>query len=178
MDSNSVRPAQLSQNSRPYRIGLISSPSLPHRRHMISQRLYFEKYYGKLGALWVKALNRLQDSWPGKWADRPAHRIEHLGAFDQPVELRLPGPGRYLLELAVTPTFLLACGIIAEGDRWCCPRDSWDWFFQGRYFMRALDRDSLAVCGAWSFDKSTPGRLQPLGEHEIHPLEVSSEGTL
>jgi len=140
----------------------------PHRRHMLAQDAYFRKYYGRLGAAFVRWVNRIQERYPGEKLDRPLYPLEHLGSFDGPVELQLPREGRWIIELAVAPTFLLACGILHEGKDWTCPQPTWEWFFEGIYCMRAIDRDTGEHLAGWTFQKTTPGRVAPLelGEEE------------
>ena len=140
----------------------------PRRRHLIAQERYFRKFYGRLGAAFVRGLSALARRWPDRWLDRPGHPMTPLGSTAGPVVIPLPRNGRYVIELAVAPTFLLACGILHEGGDWTCPASTWEWFFQASYCMRATDLDSGELVGAWTFEKSVPGRTLPLelGEEE------------
>jgi len=74
------------------------------------------------------------------------------------------------VELGVAPTFILAGGILGEGDRWTCPSEAWDWLPQMRFYLRALDRDSGELLGAWWFDKASPGRYTAMDAKEIAEL--------
>jgi GT2 family glycosyltransferase len=139
----------------------------PLRRYHVSQREYFRKFYGVLG-LWTAGLvNRLFERWPEKYSFRPMHEIVPLGAFEEPVVIPLSRDTEFLLELTMAPTWLLAVGILGRGDRWVCPPETWEWFFQADYFMRAIDLETGEFLGAWSFQKSVPGRMEPL------PLELA-----
>lgn len=138
-------------------------------RYRVAQRAYFKKYYGGLGWRWVKLVNALIAKWPRKWYDRPMHDLEPLGVFHEPVEVALPRSCRFLVEMGMAPNFLLSAGLFGEGDRWRCPDLTWAWFFQARYFMRILDRDTGELLGAWTFDKAEPGRSEPLQLEEVWP---------
>lgn len=141
--------------------------SPPMKRYRVSQTVYFRKYYGRLGCAWIRALDALSHAIPRRVLDRPPHRCEPLGVFAEPATIPMPRPGRFVLELTVAPTFLLTAGILVEGDAWRCPAATWDWFFPGRYWFRAFDLETRELAGAWTFDKSTPGRVAPVEEHEL-----------
>ncbi|MFT5283905.1 MAG: GT2 family glycosyltransferase [Planctomycetota bacterium] len=134
----------------------------PMKRYRVSQVEYFRKFNGPLGLALVKAVNWICASWPQKYSFRPMHPIQELGNFDGPVAIQLPRHSEYLLELTMAPTWLLAVGILGEGDRWECPAETWEWFFHARYFMRAIDRKTGEFLGAWSFQKTVEGRYEPL----------------
>ncbi len=145
----------------------------PMVRGLAGRRLYFEKFYGKTGRIVTDVLTQVMGAWPKKLSYRPMHVIEDIGGFDAPVELPLPGGSEYLLELTMAPSWTLAVGIFASGDRWVCPEATWNWFFQAQYFVRALDLETGDVIGAWCFHKTTPGRESPL-ELETYSEYVSS----
>lgn len=136
-------------------------------RYHVAQEQYFRKYYGGLGWAWVRLVNKLVKKWPRKLYDRPMHALESLGVFHEPVEVALPRSCRYLVEMGMAPNFLLSAGLFGEGDRWRCPEVTWAWFFQARYFMRILDRDTGELLGAWTFDKAEHGRNDPLRLEEV-----------
>ncbi len=137
------------------------------KRYRVSQSFYFRKFYGRAGSAWVRALDALSLALPKRLLDRPAHRCEPLGVFADPVTIPMPRPGRYVLELTVSPTFLLTAGILVEGDAWRCPAATWEWFFAGRYWFRAYDLETRELAGAWTFDKCTPGRFAPVAADEL-----------
>lgn len=132
------------------------------RRYKISQRKYFKKFYGALGGLVIGTLNRLSAWWPEAKSFRPMHELQHLGDFADPVEIPVGAEGDFVLELSMAPTWILAVGILGHGSKWVCPAETWDWFFEAEYFMRALDTKTGAFLGAWSFRKTTSGRVDPL----------------
>lgn len=132
------------------------------RRYVVAQDAYYRKFYGALGAWWVRLVNGLLARWPRSLYNRPMHPLAELGSFVEPVSVDLPRSCRYLVEMGMAPNWLLSAGIIGEGDSWTCPPETWAWFFQARYFMRILDRDTGELLGAWTFEKSVPGRDDPL----------------
>ncbi len=142
----------------------------PTRRYHISQKAYFEKFSGPFGRLVVRATNALLARWPRAKLARPMLPLEPLGHLHEPVELSFGRHVSYLVELGVASTFLLAGGILGEGERWRCPREAWDWLPEMRFYLRALDRTSGEVLGAWWFDKATPGRFEALSAEELAGL--------
>jgi GT2 family glycosyltransferase len=139
----------------------------PMRRYAISQREYFRKWYGPGGAWLVAAINRLQSWWPASWTYRPMHELVTLGPFDEPATIPLPRRCRFVIEITMAPTFLVCAGILGEGERFTFPQETWDWLFQAEFFLRALDRDTGELLGAWRFVKTTPGRDAPIDVAEI-----------
>lgn len=143
----------------------------PMKRYWKSQRAYFRKFYGPAGRGAVAFANWLGRVWPAKWSFRPMHPIVSLGASSTPVEIPLPRSCRYLMELALAPVWVLTVGIFGEGDRWICDPVMWEWMFQADYFMRAIDLETGEVLGAWHYQKSVPGRSEP-----IRPGELDAAG--
>jgi GT2 family glycosyltransferase len=147
----------------------------PLRRYHVSQREYFAKWYGRAGTATVEALNGFAASWPPELSFRPMHPITPLGDFEGPVSLPVGRDGEYLVELGMAPTWMLAVGILASGETWTCPADTWEWFFQADYFMRAIDIETGEFLGAWSFRKVVPGREEPLSVDEVRALSGATE---
>lgn len=140
----------------------------PLRRYQASQRAYFRKYYGPPGEWYLAALTWLEARWPARKLHRPMHPLTELGEFGpDPVEVPLPRRCRFLLELAVDPAWIVACGILGQGERWTCPREAWEWWFQTEYFLRGIDLDTGELLGAWHFRKLTTGRTTPLEDAEL-----------
>jgi GT2 family glycosyltransferase len=140
--------------------------SEPLRRYALSQRAYFRRWHGRTGAASVAIANLAFTLWPRSRSFRPIHELAALGPCDAPVAISLPRRARFVLELALAPTFLLAAGIVGEGEGWSCPRQTWDWFFQGPYYLRALEIGTGELLGAWSFEKTTPPAARPLLESD------------
>lgn len=143
----------------------------PMRRYQISRRRYFRKYYGPLGSALVRALDWLGARWPRRFSHRSMHRLSSLGSVAAPPELRLARRARFVVEVALRPNWQLAVGILAEGDSWRCPEDTWTWFFDVDYYVRAVECGTQELLGAWHFRKTTPGRTEPLSEAELLELE-------
>ena len=142
----------------------------PRARFEKSQRRYFEKYYGSLGFRLMKGLDALGQRWSRSERLGNLHDFEVLGESETPVAFALPRGGEFVLELTMTPTFSLAVGVLGEGESWRFPDATWEWLFGGNYFVRALDRRTHELLGAWSFVKTSPGRTTPPNEHELEAL--------
>jgi GT2 family glycosyltransferase len=139
----------------------------PLQRYRVSQQRYFEKFYGKPGFWFVQAANQLESWWPDRWSFRAMHRMTQLGHFEEPVTIPLPRSCRFVLELGMAPTFLVAGGVFGEGDHWTCPAETWPWLFQAPYFMRGFDLDTGEFLGAWEYWKTSPGRETPFTLEEM-----------
>jgi hypothetical protein len=142
----------------------------PQRRHDISRREYYAKFYGAFGNFLVSATNRLFDLWPKKKIGRPMAPMPHLGEFNDPIEIQLPRSCRFLIEIAVHPTFIICGGIFGEGDRWTCPPEAWEWLFKLEYYIRAVDLDTLEPLGYWRFTKVPVGREVAMTSDELDAL--------
>jgi len=143
----------------------------PMRRYLISREAYYKKFHGALGWLLVRAIDKLAGLWPAKLSHRAMHALESFGAIAEPPELVLSRPASFVIEVALRPNWQLAVGVIGEGKTWRCPDDTWTWFFDVDYFLRAVCRETGEVLGAWHFRKTAPGRTAPLGADEIAALE-------
>lgn len=124
-------------------------------KHARSQRIYFEKHYGALGA-WLS--DRVLE-WGGRhhegaeWFASPVD----LGALDAPPTLRWEEDlSRFVLELTLDPMFTLAVGRIDSGSSLEIPAGVWQHLDPTRYFLRCLEIPTLRCVGAWSFQKTTP----------------------
>ena len=93
--------------------------------------------------------------------------LTNLGEFSEPPEIRLPRSCRYLIEIAIHPTFIICCGIFGQGDRWRCPDESWDWLFRLEYSLRAIDLDTGEILGGWRFTKVPEGRMLAMPQAEL-----------
>jgi len=83
------------------------------------------------------------------------------------VELTLPRPARYLIEMTVIPTFVICSGSFGNGDHFVCPPDAWEWFFPIDYFARAVDLDTGEGLGCWHFRKVREARVDALSPAEV-----------
>jgi N-acetylglucosaminyl-diphospho-decaprenol L-rhamnosyltransferase len=139
------------------------------RRYKISSRLFYEKHYGRPLAALVRRINGMGQRWAARGV-APIHPIASLGLVDDGPRLEFDRSRRFLVELGLTPNWLVAAAAVGEGQRWACPPEAWAWLFPGRYFLRALDRDSGEVLGAYEVFKSTPGRSEPVTPEELLSL--------
>jgi hypothetical protein len=138
----------------------------PMRRYWISQRAYFRKFYGPWGEAFTRATRRLVDRWPARLTARPIHDYDVLGGQAEPFEIEVPVEGRFVVEFAAAPTFVLAAGIMAQGPRWRFPQETWDWVPEMQVFLRALEYPSGRFLRAWSFMKVGPPRQRALAPEE------------
>jgi len=140
----------------------------PIRRYEIGRKAYYEKFYGPVGRAIYDGMNAIVRRWPKKWIGRSMHRLQDLGPLSEPPRIQLPRSCRYLFEMAVHPTFIIGAGIFGEGREWVCPADAWEWMFGDHdYFLRALDRDTGELLGAWRCRKTTPGRDEAMRTAEL-----------
>lgn len=130
----------------------------PLRRYTKSRRAFVEKHFGAPGLALEFLGNRLFEGWPPPRRFRPLHEHRDLGATDAPITIALPRAARFVLQIAMSPAFVLAAGVLGEGQRYTFGVRTWSWLFPGRYFVRAFERETLQLLGAWRFDKTSPSR--------------------
>jgi GT2 family glycosyltransferase len=138
------------------------------RRYAVGLERYTRKWHGALGARASVALTRRLSRLP----PRPIHDCVELGRLARPLALELPRAGAWVLELALAPSFLLTAGVLGSGPRCALPERAWEWLFAARYFVRATERASGALLGAWTFEKTLPPRTEPLREDELALVEA------
>ena len=130
----------------------------PIRRHAISRAAYLERW-----------ADELPEPESGDPPDGPAFPEFHpLGPRATAPELRFPHAGRWLVEIAMLPTFPLAAGALVDGAAWRMDERAWEWFYRGSYFARAHDLEDLCARAAWSFEKTSPARSAPLSPDEVN----------
>lgn len=139
----------------------------PARRYAISHRLYYEKFYGKLGAAYASWIQSRGIAWAGKGPAPMHENIVDLGEGPEAPTLEWDGERDFLIEIGVTPNWLIACGILGRGSSWTCPNEAWEWLFGGGYFLRAVDRHTRELLGAWRRIKTTPDRAAAVTFEEI-----------
>jgi hypothetical protein len=137
------------------------------RRYEISRREYYKKFYGPLGRFVFWTMNAIVERWPDAWIGRPIQPVTDLGEWHDPIELSLPRSCRYLIEMAIHPTFIICSGTFGQGDRWRCPPEAWDWLFRMDFFLRAIDLDTLEVLGCWRFRKTSDCRAAAMRAPEL-----------
>lgn len=143
------------------------------RRRRLSRAAYLERWSGRVARRGLAALEALVQHWPDGWRDRPPNRSTHLVPRSSPVELRLPVPGPWVVELATSPAFDRPFGLFAEGGTWKFPSSAWEWLFAGRWFLRAVHGTHGRVGGAWTFQKTSPARTEPV---DLDSLPAPGDG--
>ncbi|MEO7154011.1 MAG: glycosyltransferase [Planctomycetota bacterium] len=139
--------------------GIESQDPEPARRLAISRAAYF--------ARWSDTGEPATPASSPSPAAGIADRFQSLGAIVRPPLLEFPHGARWLVELAMLPSFPLAAGAIVEGNRWRMDERAWEWFYRGRYFVRAVDLADSTERAAWTFDKPSPARTAPLEPREL-----------
>jgi len=137
------------------------------RRYEISREAYYDKFYGPLGRLIYDGMNALARRWPPRWVGRPIMPFVDLGDCVEPVELELPRSCRFLMEMAVHPTFVICAGSFGEGQRWSIPRETWDWLFPVPFYLRLIDLDTRQMLASWRFRKADLGRSEAMRADEL-----------
>jgi N-acetylglucosaminyl-diphospho-decaprenol L-rhamnosyltransferase len=150
----------------------------PMRRYHLSQAAYYERFYGKRGVKYVAWLNERLRKWPDEKTLRPMHPTEDLGHHESPLTIKFPRHARFVLEITMSPVFLVTAGMFGEGDSFTFPLGAWEWLFQGVYRLRALDLDNNELLGSWTFGKSCEGRKEPFSIQEMEQLGDSVAGAV
>lgn len=139
-------------------------------RFEAARREYYRKFYGPLGRGLLWAVGWIGRHWPPRWMGRPIQPLTWLGEFAAPVELALPRPARYLIEMSVHPSFVICSGTFVEGERWVCPPEAWEWLFGLDYYLRVVDLERDAVVGCYHFRKTVECRAEAMRPAEIEAL--------
>ena len=139
---------------------------VPAQRYAISHRLYFEKFHGKLGLWFASRMNALGARWAQRGV-KPLFEIAELEQPEEPPTFTWDRERRVVLEIGLTPNWLIAAGVLAEGSSFRFPKEAWEWLFQGVYYIRVVDRDSRETVGAWRVIKSDLARDRPVTVEEL-----------
>jgi GT2 family glycosyltransferase len=143
--------------------GIESAAVEPARRLALSRAAYFER--------WFDERERAMLAQAGGRSLTPSREIEArfrpLGVCSSPPRFEFPRAGRWLVEVAMLPGFPLAAGALVEGNQWRMDERAWEWFYRGRYFVRAVDLSDSSEAAAWTFDKPTLARTRPLEPAEL-----------
>lgn len=130
----------------------LTDPETMMRRHDVSRRLYFRKWYGRLGTLALDVVQwLLTASWLRRLRPAPPHRRwQALGpSADKPV-LTLPRAcDRFLLLMSLDCRFYLAGGLFGSGASWTPSDAVFANFTYSDYWYQAFDL--------------TAGRFEPIG---------------
>ena len=155
--------------SRSARIGSPDNPE-PNIRFELSRAAYEKKFFSPLGRFMVRMIDKLVARWPKEKFNRPLMEMRDLGPLEAPLEVQLPYSCRFMIEFAVDPVFPLCCGVFGEGERWVCPKESWEWFFPLPYFGRVIDLDKNEVLFGFRFHKTGGFRTEAMSRAEIDSL--------
>ncbi len=142
----------------------------PARRFAIGERLYFERYHGRLGAKFVTAANRWGAKLSGGGSPAIHDEIEVAGEFAEPPTFEWGTERPFLAELGMTPNWLVSVGVLGTGAGWSFPAQAWEWMFEGVYYLRFLDAETHELLGAYGFMKTTPSRTEGIRTEEVELL--------
>lgn len=143
--------------------GIEDGDPTPFERQRISRDAFFARWFPREEVdLALRARER-----PATPGGEVPIRICDLGRVSEAPRFRLPNAGPWLLELAMAESFPLAAGAFVDGDAWTMPERAFEWFYRGRYYLRALRRDSGIPLAAWTFEKTSKARSRPLDESEL-----------
>lgn len=121
-----------------------------------AEQHFFRKYHGERGLHWLDRLNRMVAA---AIARRPEGyrlgRCRDLGRVAAPPVFRVGGGDVLLGEIAGNPLFTLAAGTLVEEGAWRLSTSMWDQLWDGVYYARLVDPDTLETLGTWSFAKSS-----------------------
>lgn len=99
----------------------MSDPETMWRRHDISRKLYYRKWYGRFGLGVLRAAQYLLTAkWLARWRKAPPHGpMQDLGESAEPPLIVLPRHcERFLLLMSLDSRFYLSGGVFGSGDRW------------------------------------------------------------
>ncbi len=122
-----------------------------------AEALFYAKHFGDDAVERIDALNAevkaAIEANPGGIALGPS---EDLGPLAAPPTFAVPADhaGRPVLgEIAGNPLFSLAAGTFVAGDAWTLSTSMWNQLWDGIYYCRLVDPDSLDTLGSWRFAK-------------------------
>ena len=112
------------------------------KRYYISRRLYYRKWYGRIGGWIYDLTRRIQMTAWGQRRARlsPQLEVTELGAHKGPPVIEFDRDyGRILVEVALDANFYLAAAIFGSGRRWTIGPVLFDSFGPMTYFFRVMD---------------------------------------
>jgi GT2 family glycosyltransferase len=125
-----------------------------------AEAYFYRKHFGNRGVRWIERLN----AWIARAIERRPEGYhltpyEDLGRVGGPPTFAVKDhPGRLLGEIAGNPLFSLAAGTLVEGGAWRLSDSMWDQLWDGIYYCRLVEPDSLATRGCWCFQKNSQNR--------------------
>ena len=126
------------------------------KRHHTSRRLYYRKWYGRLGTLvlraadWLLAVPALQ-----RWRRFvPATPIVDFGESDAPPVIDFGRDcERYLLLMSLDARFYLAAGMLGSGRQWTPSQLGFSYFVNATFYFTAYDLSGgrFERLGTWRY---------------------------
>ena len=146
-----------------------TDPGLKMERYWKSRRLYYRKWYGRLGALAYDVCRRIQDSRLGRArsAILPHRTYTDLGAGHGKPVLRFDRSYPSLLvEFCLDPKFFLAGAVLTSGDSWTPCDAMYRGFGPTTYWFRVVDATDprQRVLGVYRYQQLHPAVAMPQSE--------------
>lgn len=143
--------------------------SLTMSRYWKSRRRYYEKYYGALGRFCIDTSARLLGTeWGKRRQALPRQRvIVDLGkSHDKPVIVLPRAFPKLLIEISLDPSFYLAAGVFAAGERWTPSDALFRNFGPTTFYFRALavTGSDAELLGVYSYTLVYPAIVYPRPE--------------
>jgi hypothetical protein len=143
----------------------------PARRAAFSRALFHERHGEPLA---VRSLNETEELLVRCEVDTP-FELEDLGVQEGAFSVSFESREEVLFELSACPFFPLAAGTLTAGESWKLTEALWAWIFPGKWYLRAACAQTGRHLGAWSFEKQTAARVEPVelggADGELHTLE-------
>jgi GT2 family glycosyltransferase len=130
--------------------------ALTMSRYWKSRRLYYAKWYGRLGAWAIDLSGRLLGTRWGKARQALPRqpRIADLGQHHDKPEIRLGRRcERFLIEVSLDPSFYLAAGVFGSGESWKPSDALFRNFGPTTFYFRACEvvGGRAVQIGVWSY---------------------------
>ncbi|MCA8955364.1 MAG: glycosyltransferase family 2 protein [Planctomycetes bacterium] len=150
-----------------------TNAALAMERYYVSRRLYYRKWYGRLGTLVYDLLMKVQRTG---WARRratlcPQRAIHELGAYKGPPVIEFEREhAPFLVETALDPYFYLAAAMFGSGRRWTVGSKLFDSFGPATYYFRVLElAPTPRLIGVYRYTRIAWDAPDPVPEaQEVH----------
>lgn len=119
-----------------------TDPDLAMSRHWISRRLFYRKWYGRIGKRVYDFCSRFPTTKLGRKLARQAPHgpMEDLGTTTVKPVLYLPRHcEKFMLQMSMDCRFYLSGALFGSGDSWTPSDGMWPYFSPTDYFCRAFD---------------------------------------
>ena len=122
----------------------------------------------------VRSLRETEELLAQGEVDMP-FELEELGLQEGAFSVSFDSEEEVLFELSACPFFSLAAGALTSGETWELREALWSWIFPGKWYLRAACALTGRHLGAWSFEKETAARVEPVelgcADREVHAIE-------